>query len=430
MTDSSEKKHVVSALADPFNDEVLLHEVQKALDSGQWETFVRPTNKEQEEGWNQVAYSALAALAWLQKGDADRAKALLRESRSRGSGAELTCLLLSAGFRSLATAAEALGHADQAEALFSKSERCISHRQEQCRNPNAADKVRSDERTGERAKKSTVAPQFSAKARSYRYGGLRCPQPMVAGSLSDILAVHETREALQPDRPIVACCHHKAGTHFLMPLVRDMSKAFALPLWFKFYDPEPPHWRICLHQHSRIEDIALPAGYRGVHMVRHPMGLIYSAMLYHERGSEPWLHVPMERFTGATFWAVSSRQSYDIVKDESIETARKVAQINVSPDPLARVQDFDSGYDFQGRTYVEMLKSFDRIEDKLLFEMRTYSRAVILDMLAFSGTSSFFRINLEDVSHDRNMQQVQSTLDYLGFSGPPMARMLKLAARH
>jgi len=229
---------------------------------------------------------------------------------------------------------------------------------------------------------------------------------------------------------VLACCHHKAGTHFLMPLVRDLAREFALPLWFKFYDPEPPHWRICLHQHSRIEDMALPAGYRGVHMVRHPMGLIYSAMLYHERGSEPWLHVPMERFTGATFWAVSSRRSYDVIKSEAVGKDRKIAQLAVDPDPLARVQVFDSGYDFSGRTYVEMLQSFDSIEEKLLFEMRTYSRAVILDMLTFSRYPSFLRVKLEDVSHDRNMQAVQIMLDHLGFSGPPMSRMLKLASRH
>ena len=93
-----------------------------------------------------------------------------------------------------------------------------------------------------------------------------------------------------PKTPILACSHHKSGAAFTVKTFKELAKQFDLSLWMRFYEPneEPKHWHICIHQHGRVIDLSRKIAFRGWHCIRHPMALIFSATLCHQKCKEPW----------------------------------------------------------------------------------------------------------------------------------------------
>ena len=117
-----------------------------------------------------------------------------------------------------------------------------------------------------------------------------------------------------------------------------------------------------------------------MHVVRHPCSLIYSATLYHQTSKERWLHLPRDNFNG--------------------------------------------------KTYAEVLNSFETLEQKLIFEMENHSKTVIEDMLDIARDQRFFNIKLENISNDSTMQDLCDGFRFLGLSKVEIEDWLTIARRH
>lgn len=216
---------------------------------------------------------------------------------------------------------------------------------------------------------------------------------------------------------IAVCTHHKCGTAFLMKIIKEISRIKNFKVWRKYYEPTrhtDNRWDLVFEQHSRIQDIDEPL--KGIHCIRRPEALIYSATLYHQKATEAWLDIPLDKFDHNTFRAFTTGKIYNLINDNRIEAWRKEEIVaNYQCDQKIDYR-FEADYDFKGRTYREMLKSFATFDDKLKFEMQCYSRGVISDMLNFD-VKDFFVLKLEDASLNPNMEELREAFIYIGIEG-------------
>jgi len=237
-----------------------------------------------------------------------------------------------------------------------------------------------------------------------------------------------------PVLPIIVCSHHKSGTAYSINTFSEIAKAFNQNLWMKFYQPTPPtaDWHICIHQHSRANELLQTLNFRGWHCVRHPKALIYSAMLYHQKSPEPWLDIPLTHFSSDTFWSTCNGHLYNKIKATDVCLEEKQAIMNASYETQISRDfiSFESAYDLQGKTYRQFLSGLNSTTDKLLFEMRAFSRSVIHGMLNFPRDQRFYQIRLEDISTDVRMKALTDALIHLGYEGECLLRALNIAASH
>jgi hypothetical protein len=148
--------------------------------------------------------------------------------------------------------------------------------------------------------------------------------------------------------------HHKTGTVWLT----DVFERFAQLSRASYYnvredrriERERPR-EVLFDHHCTFQDFDISQG-RGFRMVRDPRDVLISAMHYHRRGSEAWLHRPRA----------------------------------------------------DGRTYVETVNALSD-EDALLFEIDENSGKTIREMLAFDGGDTVKTIHYEDYIDDANMEQ-------------------------
>lgn len=178
--------------------------------------------------------------------------------------------------------------------------------------------------------------------------------------------------------------HHKSGTNFFLKFLRDISSEKELFLWDRGTQEnarkEPDKWDIYFDHWSKwVIDLDLHE-FKGMHVVRHPCSLIYSAALYHQASSEKWLHKPRSEFGGLT--------------------------------------------------YAEKINSFENLEKKLIFEMENHSRSVIEHMVSVSKDKRFFNIKLEEISNDKEMKALRKGLEFLGLQGNELEVWLSAAKKH
>ncbi|MEL6208723.1 MAG: hypothetical protein AAFR44_00770, partial [Pseudomonadota bacterium] len=236
-----------------------------------------------------------------------------------------------------------------------------------------------------------------------------------------------TRPAV-PQGRLVLCSHHTSGTNFMVKTFDKVAAAFDLPIWKSFYDPAPPDWRIYLNQHGRLADLGPVPAFRGLQFVRHPKGLILSAALYHLVCTEHWVDVPLTRFDSDMFWALTNRDTYNRIKDPQVAMEDKVALMHARPAVPPPIPPFETEHRFDGRSYREILRDLPSDAARVAFEMRAFSRGVIHDMLRFPADRRFFRLRLEEVSHDPEMRQLEALFAHLGFAGAARAQCLEIAS--
>jgi len=234
-------------------------------------------------------------------------------------------------------------------------------------------------------------------------------------------------ENLDPKK-IAICTHHKCGTAFLMKTITAISKASNLKVWRKYYEPERythDDWDIVFEQHSRIHNIKQTL--KGIHCIRRPESLIYSATLYHQKAKEPWLDVPLEKFNHNTYRAFTTGKIYNLINDGRIEGWRKkeITESYECDEPIP--YEFDSEYEFNGKSYREMLNSFESLEEKLRFEMQCYSLGVISDMLNFNS-KDFYTLKLEDASFNPRMNELYEAFKHIGFEGDKLADCMQVCS--
>lgn len=153
--------------------------------------------------------------------------------------------------------------------------------------------------------------------------------------------------------------HHKTGTAWLQAVFVRFAQishcTFHNIRSGQLDDRDRPR-RILFDYHCAFEDYNLKNG-RGFRMVRDPRDVLISAMHYHRRGSEAWMH----------------RERSD------------------------------------GRTYVETINTLSD-EDALLFEIDENTGKTIREMTSFNGGDAVKTVHYEDYIDDSNMENWFSLL--------------------
>lgn len=170
---------------------------------------------------------------------------------------------------------------------------------------------------------------------------------------------------------IIIGTHHKSGTNFFLNVLTTLHKNSDIRLWDRNSNPasrkKPTNWNVYFdHWSSWVIDIE-QYNFKGIHSIRHPASLIFSAAKYHCKSKESWLHV--------------------------------------------------SKKEYSGRTYSQVINSLSSMEDALLFEMRHASKKVIKRMLELKKDSRFYHLKLEDISNDPQMIEIEKALDFCEIKG-------------
>lgn len=234
--------------------------------------------------------------------------------------------------------------------------------------------------------------------------------------------------------PLIICTHHKAGTALCLKIFKDIAIHFNKKIWMKFYEPDKKleHWDICFHQHSRILDVLSTHNFKGLHCIRHPKALIYSATLYHQKCKEPWVDVPLQEFSGHTFWAITDGHLYNRIKNPTISDREKkmIMGTDYTGKTPLNFKHYSSSYRLNGKTYREYLSGLPSIEEKLMFEMKSFYRGVINGMLNFPSDRRFFWIQLETISKDETMSELRNAFIHLGYKGDEIEECLDISKKH
>ena len=85
------------------------------------------------------------------------------------------------------------------------------------------------------------------------------------------------------DQKIAICTHHKCGTTLMKKIFIAVGENLNYKIWSKYYEPDrytDDDWDIVFEQHSRISNIK--QSLKGIHCIRRPESLIFSATLYHQ----------------------------------------------------------------------------------------------------------------------------------------------------
>lgn len=175
---------------------------------------------------------------------------------------------------------------------------------------------------------------------------------------------------------------HKTGTSLMLNLCRDLARARGLVLYRRARAPALEHgaWDICFDHESRFDDLPARHPHRGVLCLRDPRDVVVSAMHYHLRADEKFLH---------------------------------------RPDPR-----------FGGRTYQQALLAEPDTEGRLLFELRHRSAETIRHMLrATAAYPGFHRTRLEWLVTTDAPAEWQRVFTALGFPAADLPALLQLAAR-
>ncbi len=176
-------------------------------------------------------------------------------------------------------------------------------------------------------------------------------------------------DSLQLDYKILVGTHHKAGTAWMQSIFSAICRQFSL----KFCNssktiPPEPDFDVLLNYHSAFDQNVLSLPYRGLHLIRDPRDIIVSGCFYHQRSSEEWLHLPMERLGG--------------------------------------------------KTYCDSITSLPSLDEKLLFEMGFSAKTTITDMLKWDYfNKSFYEVKYETIINDTDFSVFHEIFQFLGFPG-------------
>jgi hypothetical protein len=180
-----------------------------------------------------------------------------------------------------------------------------------------------------------------------------------------------------PANKILIGTHHKTGTVWLKRIFR----AICYECDWQFHDfgaPYPDKVNVIFETHSEFPLDRMDGDYRGLHMIRDPRDRIVSGCFYHQKSVEPWLH-----------------QAYE---------------------------------EFGGKTYQEMINSFDSFDEKLMFELENSGRWGINEMLAWDYENPKFKeVKYEDLIKDTDLLLFHEIFSFLGISGEVIPTALRIA---
>lgn len=147
-----------------------------------------------------------------------------------------------------------------------------------------------DEAADEEARRLAAVPDVAALRR--RLGPQAAPRARGAAlpfrdEAARVLLLHAT--------------HHKAGTHWILRVLRELARRYGLEL-LQMDDPfaDPARADVLVDHQSTLDLSALPP-FRGSHMIRDPRDMVVSGYFYHQWTHEAWVHEPDPRYDGRSY---------------------------------------------------------------------------------------------------------------------------------
>jgi hypothetical protein len=174
----------------------------------------------------------------------------------------------------------------------------------------------------------------------------------------------------------VIATHHKTGSVWMRTVFRSISRKLGIPYinvssGAGALSKQTPHPAIIYSDHSDFSQcrwLIKNRNSRILHLIRDPRDVIISAMQYHRKSTEQWLHEPRKAFGGVSYQG----------------------KLNSLPDDRSRY----------------------------LFEMDRSARRVIHDMRTWNyNAGNSFECKYEELIEDSGMALVTALLRHLGFEG-------------
>lgn len=177
---------------------------------------------------------------------------------------------------------------------------------------------------------------------------------------------------------IVIGTHHKTGTMWLDSIFRRVCMYHGLKYNFSDNKPTNNQYDIFFECHSSFDWDVLEQPFRGLHLIRDPRDVIISGCFYHQVSHEKWLKTPRT--------------------------------------------------DLKGLTYQQAINRYEKLEDKILFEMEHVGYRTISDMLNWNyANPCFYEGKYEDLIGDSDLDLFYEIFKFLGFPGSAIPSVLAVA---
>lgn len=188
----------------------------------------------------------------------------------------------------------------------------------------------------------------------------------------------EGKARISLDYKILVGTHHKTGTVWMASIFKQLCNELGLVYYGGLEENIPATFDVWFEDHSRFGEHMMNDGWRGLHIIRDPRDVIVSACFYHQKSSEPQLHVPKK--------------------------------------------------EFRGMTYQEKLCSFPTVDDQLLFSMENSAGSTVRDIVSWDyRQSNFLNVKYEDLMTDVDLLLFHRIFTFLGFPGEAIPCALQSA---
>ena len=194
---------------------------------------------------------------------------------------------------------------------------------------------------------------------------------------------HEASEAASRkiENKILVGTHHKTGTVWMKNIFSQSCNKLKLKFYNGKLEQSPSDFDVLLQEHSQFDLDKLNAEYKGLHVIRDPRDIIISGCFYHQKAHEKWLHVPQDKFGGLT--------------------------------------------------YQEKIKSYETLDDQILFEMENSSLWNIQAITNWNyNNPAFFEAKYENLIADVDLLLFHQIFTFLGFPGQSIPEILKIAYKN
>ena len=185
-----------------------------------------------------------------------------------------------------------------------------------------------------------------------------------------------SRLVSQPENVNVAfVTHHKTGTVLAQRVARIFKLGQRVNLFNGENRPEKTARltrsnsegnSIALYPHANLAPTDMDRFHRVYHFVRDPAGMAISSAIYHQKGSEPWLHIKPSEWSEipAAFRSQHPMEQLEFILRE-----------------------------LDGKTYYERIRSMS-LDEAIAFELRMCAAWNIRDMKAFAARSGLIEVNV------------------------------------
>jgi len=172
--------------------------------------------------------------------------------------------------------------------------------------------------------------------------------------------------------------HHKTGTQWLLSIFSRISDNYSLKLHQEDQKTLPDNYDIFFHDHSIFNLNLINDNYKGIHIIRDPRDVIISGCFYHQKSEEKWLHVPRQKFNGLT--------------------------------------------------YQQKINAYDKIDDKILFEMENSAARNLGKVMNWNYSNpNFLELQYENLIRDNTLVLFRRIFTFLGFPDSVIPDLLEIA---